>query len=195
MPTTTKFGFPKGRVAQTLRKILYPDLTEHEDEAIVVCLMTHLLLEDRINGLIFRSHVQQDAPQPPEGQKPSKTSDAFWEILVKMGFAKKYDRVEPFFAQLFPQEAKIVWKINHLRNTIFHGHAVKEAEFNSNRISDEETVENIFLSGQFAANATRQVRRDDERSVSNCKRLDQKDKRVVRQRRHRAAPTQAHESA
>src|SRR5256885_8733000 len=102
MPTSTKFGFPKGRVAQTLRKILYPDLTEHEVEAIVVCLMTHLLLEDRINGLIFRSHLQQDAPQPP-AEKPSKTSDAFWEILVKMGFAKKYDLVEPFFAQLFPK--------------------------------------------------------------------------------------------
>ncbi len=96
MPTTTKFGFPKGRVAQTLRKILYPDLTEHEVEAIVVCLMTHLLLEDRINGLIFRSHVQQDAPKPPEGEKPSMTSEALLEILVKMGFAKKYDLSPPF---------------------------------------------------------------------------------------------------
>jgi hypothetical protein len=70
---------------------------------------------------------------------------------VKIGFAKKYSLVEPFFAQLFPKEATIVWRINDLRNTIFHGQAVAEAEFEGKPLSDEETVENIFLSTQFAA--------------------------------------------
>ena len=48
MANTSSMGFPTGRVAQTLRKILYPELTDHEVEAIIVCLMAHLLIENSL---------------------------------------------------------------------------------------------------------------------------------------------------
>ncbi len=61
MAETLGTNFPKGGLAQRLRKILYPGLTEHEVEAIVVCLMAHLLVEGSINGLLFR-WLMHDAP-------------------------------------------------------------------------------------------------------------------------------------
>ena len=59
------WGFPKGHVAKTLRGILDPALTDHEVEAIVVCLMAHLLVENRINEVLYR-WLKRDAlsPQP-----------------------------------------------------------------------------------------------------------------------------------
>ena len=54
--------FSKGNVAQALRKILYPEITEHQVEAIVVCLMAHLLIENKLNGLLYR-WLRQDAPE------------------------------------------------------------------------------------------------------------------------------------
>ena len=48
----------------------------------------------------------------------------------------------------FPQEAKNTWKINDLRNDIFHGRAIEDAEFNAQPISKEETVEKLFLAAQ-----------------------------------------------
>lgn len=150
MAVTTNSGFPKGNVAQTLRKILYPELTDHEVEAIVVCLMAHLLVESRLNGLLYR-WLMQDAPKPTEVERASKAEDALWNNIVKMDFSKKYTLVEPFFAPYFPNEAPLPWKINDFRNSLFHGRAIKDAKFDGKSISDEEAVESIFLAAQAVA--------------------------------------------
>lgn len=150
MADTTDWGFPKGNVAQTLRKILYPALTDHEVEAVVVCLMAHLLIENKLNSVLYR-WLRQDAPALTESEKQSKAEDKLWENIVKIDFAKKYSLVEPFFAERFPDYAESPWKINDLRNTIFHGRAIQDARFEGQPISDEKTVEKIFLAAQFAS--------------------------------------------
>jgi hypothetical protein len=147
---TTDWGFPKGKVAKTLRKILYPELTGHEVEAIVVCLMAHLLLENKLNGLLYQ-WLKQDAPQLNEDKMQSKAEGGLWKNIVEMGFAKKYSLVKPFFAAHFPKEAENVKKINTLRNTIFHGKAIRDAKFDGQPISEEKTVERIFLAAQSAS--------------------------------------------
>lgn len=147
MSNTTNLDFPAGRVAQTLRKILYPELTDHEVEAIIVCLMAHLLIEDGLNGILYR-WLKQDAPIPPDNEIASQAKDSLWNSIVKMDFAKKYSLVQPFFAVYFPSDEKTPWKINDLRNVIFHGKAIKDAKFENQSISDEATVERVFLSAQ-----------------------------------------------
>lgn len=147
MAGTTDWGFPKGNVAQTLRKILYPKLTEHEVETIAVCLMAHLLIESKLNRLLYR-WLKQDVPVLVEDEKQSNAEDALWKNIVKIDFAKKYSLVEPFFASHFPDEAPEPWKINNLRNDIFHGRAIEDAKFEGQPISDEKTVERIFLAAQ-----------------------------------------------
>jgi len=149
MADTTEWGFPKGRVAQTLRKILSPDATDHEVEAIFVCLTNHLLIERKLNGLLYR-WLKQDAPKPAEAELASKCDDALWNSIVKLTFATKYSLVEPFFAAHFPNGAPNVKKINTLRNDIAHGRA-GDAKFEGQPISEEETVEKIFLAAQFVS--------------------------------------------
>ena len=140
-------GFPPGRVAQTLRKLLYPELTDHEVEAIIVCLMAHLLIEGRMNGVIYR-WLMQDAPISLDGKTTSPPEDLLWKSLAKMDFAKKYSLIEPFFARYFPNEKDIPWKINDLRNTLFHGKAIRDARYKDQLLSEEGTVEKIFLDAQ-----------------------------------------------
>jgi hypothetical protein len=147
MSNTTESGFPKGNVAQTLRKILYPGLSDHEVEAVVVCLMSHLLVENKINRVLY-AWLKQDAPGWKEGDKVSNAEAKLWENIVEINFARKYSLVEPFFAIHFPQEAENVRKINKLRNNMFHGRAIRDAKFNNQPISEEKTVEEIFLAAQ-----------------------------------------------
>jgi hypothetical protein len=150
MADSTDWGFPKGQVAEALRKILYPDLTGHEVEAIIVCLMSHLLIENRLNELLYR-WLRQDAPKPNEDGKAAKAEDALWKNIAKIDFAKKYSLIEPFFLAHFPNEASTPWKINELRNAMFHGREIRDAKFEGQAISDEATVEKIFLAAQFAS--------------------------------------------
>jgi hypothetical protein len=52
-------------LAQTLRKALYPRLSDHEVEAVVVCLISHLLIEEKINEVLY-NWLNQDAPGTPK---------------------------------------------------------------------------------------------------------------------------------
>lgn len=158
MSQTTEWGFPKGKVAKTLRQILYHDLSDSEVEAIVVCLLSHLLIENKINFVLYR-WLNYDPPKPSESKKIQKVEDELWKNITNMEFSKKYSLLEPHFATKFPYESKNIWKINNLRNEIFHGRAIKEAKFEGRPISNEETVEKIFLCAQFAS---KQLEKFDE---------------------------------
>jgi hypothetical protein len=68
-----------------------------------------------------------------------------------MDFAKKYSLIQPFFDVCFPNEEETLWKINDLRNTIFHGKAIKDAKYKDQFLSEEATVEKIFLDAQAAS--------------------------------------------
>src|SRR5712691_7965288 len=95
--------------------------------------------------------AKQDAPMLGKDVAP-KPEDVLWKNIIKIDFAKKYSLVEPFFAIHF-SEAKIPWEINELRNNIFHGKAIKDAKFQGQPISEEKTIENLFLAAQFATMA------------------------------------------
>lgn len=150
MRDTTDLGFPKGNVAKTLRKILYPDLNDSEVEAIVVCLLSHLLIENGIEDVLYQ-WLKYDPPKPSEKNKIKEVEDNLLKNITKMDFLKKYSLLRPFFEAEFPQEAKKILEINNLRNDIFHGKAIKDAKFEGKPIGNEETVEKIFLSAQSAS--------------------------------------------
>jgi hypothetical protein len=109
--------------------------------------MAHLLIENGLNDILYR-WLKQDAPIPPNKENASQAKDSLWNSIVKMDFAKKYSLIQPFFAVYFPSEEKTPWKINDLRNVIFHGKAIKDAKFENQPISEEATVERVFLAAQ-----------------------------------------------
>jgi hypothetical protein len=143
--------FPgSGSLAQRLRKILYPELTDHEGEAIVVCLLAHLLVENSLNEILYR-WLRLDAPDWGDAARTKDAQEKLWKSITKLDFAKKYSLIEPFFALQFPKIAPLPWAINDLRNNIFHGRAIKETKFNGMSISDDAAVERIFISAQETA--------------------------------------------
>jgi hypothetical protein len=143
MSKVTDEGFPKGRVAQTLRKILYPELTEHQVEAIVVCLMAHLLIENKLNGLIYR-WLRQDAPGWKEDKKVSEAEDDLWKNIVKMDFARKYLLVEPFFGMHFSDEAANV-KSTTSGTTYFMGEQLGMQNLRANLFQKRKRWKRFFL--------------------------------------------------
>lgn len=151
MADTTDWGFPKGRVAKALRSILYPDLTDHDVEAIVVCLMAHLLVESRLND-VLTAWLKQDAPKLPD-PAAEKAEAALAKSIATMDFARKYSLIHPFFEKRSPDEAKALWELNDLRTKVFHGHAIKDAKFKGQPLSEEATVEQVFLAAQFVSMA------------------------------------------
>jgi hypothetical protein len=133
------WGVPKGSVAKKLRAILYPELTDHQVETIVVCLMAHLLIENNLNGLLCRWLNQN---------YPPVDKDALWEKIVSAQFSRKFRPVSKFMDEYFPRDKKAIWNINDLRNHIFHGRPQNDAMFEDQPISEESTVERIFLAAQ-----------------------------------------------
>ena len=144
---TTDWGFPKGQVAQTLRKILSPQLTDHEAEAIVVCLLSHLMVEFKLNRVLYQ-WLRQDAPISGKDEGATKAEDEMLERIVRMSFANKWELIKPFFEIRFPNDAKDPKELNKLRNHIFHGRPIKDAKFDEQPIADEKTVQEIFLTAQ-----------------------------------------------
>lgn len=147
MTEETKHGFPIGKVAATLRKILSPDLNAHGVEAVTVCLLSHLLVERSINQTLY-AWLKLDAPLNADEAAKEKADEALWNSIVKMDFAKKFSLLDPHFSLLFDGLGKRVWAINQLRNDIFHGRAIGNAKFNGKPIFEEETVEDIFMWAQ-----------------------------------------------
>jgi hypothetical protein len=158
--TDLSSSFPgTGSLAQRLRKILYPDLTDNEVETITVCLMSHLLVESALNGLLFR-WLQRDTAILGSTKALNEAEEVLWKQIVKMDFAKKYSLVKPFFAISFSEDAVAdPWRINDLRNDIFHGRAIKDAKFKEKSICDESTVHDIFVAAQ---STTRNLRQFEE---------------------------------
>jgi hypothetical protein len=143
-------GFPEGKVAQAIIAILYPRLTPPAIDAIVACLMSHLLVEEKINRVLYQ-WLKQDAPSLTNATISSKADANLWKNIAEMAFARKYSLMKPFFSAQFPKEAEDVMKLNTLRNQIMHGKAIEGARFNDRPISKEATVEEIFLAAQAVA--------------------------------------------
>ncbi len=106
--------------------------------------MAHLLIENSFNGLLYR-WLKRDAPAATDTDSTKAAKEKLWINIVKFDFAKKYSLIEPFFSLHFPKISGDPWKINDLRNDIFHGRAIKEATFNGMPISEENTIGKIFL--------------------------------------------------
>ena len=108
MPDQKDLGLSEGKVAERLCRILYRDLTPELRNAIVVCLFAHLLVEKKINELLYQ-WLNQDAPAwgRPDGHPDDvvQASEKLWNEIVKMTFSNKLRLVRPSFGVYFPQES------------------------------------------------------------------------------------------
>lgn len=141
-----KKGLSKKQIAKGLRQILYPDLTDVDVENISICLLCHLLIENRINDILYR-WLNYDMPFTDKMDE-KKIRDVLWKKITIMSFATKYSIILPAFSAFFEKPSQSIWKINDLRNDIFHGRAINNAKFKGKVINSEGVIENLFITAQ-----------------------------------------------
>jgi len=134
----TVLGYPRGRVAETLRRILYRDLRNNQVETIVTVLFSHLLVEDAIEKYIFKLLTFA----LPGGKARPKLENKFWKNIQRMPFMKKLELITPV---LDNRQRKMVEDINTVRNDIIHVRKKTDAiVFKGKSIWKEETIVKYF---------------------------------------------------
>jgi hypothetical protein len=153
----SKLGFKKGLVAKSLRKNLYGDLTDHEVECITVILICHLMIEVRINKLLYR---WMSGPIPNMGKEDTEKEEQFnndvreqvYKNVEGINFGRKINLIRPLAKALWDEDGKEIIdeisEINELRNKIFHKLKIKELTFKGKLISTEEGIEELFQVAQ-----------------------------------------------
>jgi hypothetical protein len=137
------------KIAKGLRQILYPDLIGIDVEIISICLLCHLLIERGINDVLY-VWLSYDMPSTDKMDEKKIKMD-LWKEITTMNFATKYRVILPSFSSFFERPSKLVWKINDLRNDIFHGRSLKNAKFNGKAINSENAIEDLFTTAQEIA--------------------------------------------
>lgn len=81
----------------------------------------------------------------------TEIKNELWKNIIKMSFATKYSMIYPSFSVWFKKDSEAVWKINDLRNAIFHGRALKDAKYEKESINVEGIINKLFISAQEVA--------------------------------------------
>ena len=138
-------------VSKSLRKVLHSELSDHDVECISIVLICHLMIENRINKLLYNwmadsipymgSTGDQDAVLNNESVKKQVEDN----IVKKLNFSKKVQLIKPLATALWKEEGdgilKEIYEINDIRNGIFHYLKVKEVKFKDKLLTSEGGIE------------------------------------------------------
>lgn len=138
------YGFPVGKVAEAMRKILTPSFTRHHVESISAVLVIHLMIEEQINILINK-WMLKGLPSFKGKIKGQPVDDyARFELknnINRLDFSKKLDMIKPLGTLLWADESdgifKDVRKINNVRVEIAHRLDFEKIKFRNKAISTE----------------------------------------------------------
>ena len=152
MKNESEAGFPLGRVAETIRKTISPSFSSHDVESIAVVLVSHLMIEERINTLIVKWLTKNLPNMRSKNKKGVSVNDiARNEIIAyveKMDFTKKIKLIKPLGTLLWGDDSKDIfddlYKINTARVEIAHRLDIRNARIENLSLSTEEGVE-MFL--------------------------------------------------
>lgn len=142
----------RSALAKSIRKILYPDLTDQDVNCITIVLLCHLMIENRAVKLL---HNWMENSVPEMGG----TGDKMFEVrnkevrerilknIERMSFAYKIKLIKPLAMALWGPDAqynlKDIWDINDLRNDIFHRMNIKEVKFRDKLLTSEDCIEKL----------------------------------------------------
>lgn len=145
-------GFPSGRVAQSIRSIIHRDLSNHDVECITVVLVSHLMIEKRINDLIYiwlTKNLPQMSIKNKSGTPVNELAlDILNKYIEKMDFAKKVDLIKPLGVLLWSDDSKGIfggiYKINDARVGIVHRMEISNIKFGKKPLNTEAGLEHFF---------------------------------------------------
>ena len=156
-PTTSanaesSLGFPTGRVAQSIRKIISPSLTNHDVECITVVLVSHLMIEERINSLLVKWLAK---PLPQMGRKNKHrisvnniAKEELNKYFDKLDFVKKLSLIKPLGTLLWGDDSEDIFndifKINDARIKIAHHLDIKNIKIDNLSLATEKGLEHFL---------------------------------------------------
>jgi hypothetical protein len=154
----TKWGFPKGKVASTLKNILSKEFTNKDIDTIAVVLMLRSMVELSIERVLFLM-LNYEYPHYGKGMNPKETQkykilnekmeDELWKVIVGMNFHVKLSLIEPCLKVWYPGFEKTIKEINRVRNKIAHLNKLKSLKFKNKLIWSEEGIEEFFVTAQI----------------------------------------------
>lgn len=152
-PNNFIFGLQKGIVAKSLRKVLHSDLTDHDVESIAIILICHLMIENRINKLLYNWYTDSIPYMGSAGDTEAvlhneNVRKQVEDNIVKLDFTKKVTLIKPLATALWKKEGdeilKEIYEVNNVRNDIFHYLKIKEVKFKGKLLTSEEGLE-VFV--------------------------------------------------
>jgi hypothetical protein len=151
-PQETLSGFPIGRVAQTIRKIISPSFSVHDVESVTVVLVSHLIIEERINGLIIKWLTDHLPKMGSKNRNGVPVNDAarteIEEYVNKLDFSKKLSLIKPLGTLLWGDDSEAIfkdfYKINQARVDIAHRLDLKTVKFDNYSLGTEAGVEKFL---------------------------------------------------
>jgi len=151
-PKETLSGFPVGRVAQTIRKIISPSFSNHDVESITVILVSHLMIEERINGLIIKwltDHLPKMGSKNRQGVPVNEVArEEIEDYVNKLDFSKKLSLIKPLGTLLWADDSEAIfkdfYKINNARVEIAHRLDLKRVKFDNLSLDTEAGMEKFL---------------------------------------------------
>ena len=145
-------GFPSGKVAQSIRSIIHRDLSNHDVECITVVLVSHLMIEKRINDLIYiwlTKNLPQMSSKNKSGTSVNELAiDILNKYIEKLDFAKKVELIKPLGVLLWSDDSKDIfgdiYKINDARVGIVHHMEISNVKFGNKSLNTEVGLEHFF---------------------------------------------------
>ena len=145
-------GFPSGKVAQSIRSVIYRDLSNHDVECITVVLVSHLMIEARINDLIYlwlAKNLPQMSSKNKSGTSVNELArDILNKYIEKLEFSKKVELIKPLGVLLWSDDSKDIfgdiYKINDARISIVHRMDISNIKFGNKSLNTEVGLEHFF---------------------------------------------------
>jgi hypothetical protein len=142
-------GFPLGRVAETIRKTISPSFSSHDVECIAVVLVSHLMIEERINTLLIKWLTNNLPNMGGKSKQGISVNDIARNEIVsyveKLDFTKKLNLIKPLGTFLWGDDSKDIFNdfymINNARVEIAHRLDIKNTRIENLSIATEEGVE------------------------------------------------------
>ena len=145
-------GFPTGKVAQSIRKIISPSLSNHDVECITIVLVSHLMIEERVNSLIIKWLTNNLPKMGGKNKKGESANDVarneFTTYVDKLDFVKKLNLIKPLGTLLWGDDSKDIfkdfYKINNARIEIAHRLEIKGIKIDNKSLATEGGVEKFL---------------------------------------------------
>ncbi|MDP8288407.1 MAG: hypothetical protein RAP03_17165 [Candidatus Electryonea clarkiae] len=148
----SSLGFPIGRVAKSIREVIGPSLSNHDVECISIVLVSHLMIEERINSLIviwLTKHLPEMSSENKQGVPVNDVAmNEIAKYVDKLDFVKKLDFIKPLGTLLWGDDSKDIFKdffkINNARIEIAHRLDIKSIKIGSKSLNTETGIEKFL---------------------------------------------------